>query len=287
MVPSVAMNGSMLPAVVTRPLARPQTAPMTMASAIATTSIVAGSAITPLFMNMIVRLATNATMEPTDRSRPPADITKVAPTAMMAMKALRVMTLSRLSMLMKFGFAIAPSIRRRASARKGATARRSMSFQDFCTFRLSAARSVIFDPLCGLPRFDAGRQHDDLVLVHVLACYRADDPPRPHDHDAVANSDQFLHLGRDDDDRAPLRGEYHDELVDLFLGADVDTTRRLVDNNDGGISHHHFGQQQLLLVAARKLAGKHVLAAGADVELADRLVERDALLRPVDLKPAP
>src|SRR5258708_1353718 len=177
MVPSVAMNGSMLPAVVMRTLARPQAAPMTMASAAATTSISAGSAITPLFMDMIIRLATNATMEPTDRSRPPADITKVAPTAMMAMKALRVMTLRRLSMLMKFGFAIAPSIRRSASATKGATARRSMSFQDFCTFLVSAARSVILTPLCGFPRFDAGRQHDDLVLVHVLTCYRADDPP--------------------------------------------------------------------------------------------------------------
>ena len=106
------MNGSMLPAVVIRPLARPQAAPMTMASATAKTSIVAGSAITPLFMNMIIRLATNATMEPTDRSKPPADITKVAPTAMMATKALRVMTLRRLSMLMKFGFAIVPGIRR-------------------------------------------------------------------------------------------------------------------------------------------------------------------------------
>src|SRR3954451_20591384 len=186
MVPSVAMNGSMLPAVVIRPLARPQIAPMTMASAIATTSIVAGSAITPLFMNMIVRLATNATMEPTDRSRPPADITKVAPTAMMAMKALRVMTFKRLSMPMKFGFAIAPSISSRTSATNGATARRSMSFQDFCTFRVSAASSVI--SLRSLLGLDAGRQHDDLVLVHVLACHGADDPPGPHDNDAVANA---------------------------------------------------------------------------------------------------
>src|SRR5450755_2500210 len=235
------MNGSMLPAVVIRPLARPQAEPMTMASAIATAIIVAGSAITPLFMNMIVRLATNATMEPTDRSRPPADITKVAPTAMMAMKALRVTTFNRLSILMKFGFAIAPSIRRRASARKGATARRSMSFQDFCTFRPSAARSVIFDPLCGLPGFDASRQHDDLVLVHVLARYRADDPPRPHDHDAVANADQFLHFGRDHNDRPPLRGERRDELIDLFLSADVDATRWLIDDDNGRVSHHHLG----------------------------------------------
>src|SRR3954462_15145508 len=187
MVPSVAMNGSMLPAVVIRPLASPHAAPMTMASAIATTSIVAGSAMTPLFMNMIVRLATNATIEPTDRSRPPADITNVAPTAMMAMKALRVMTFSRLSTLMKFGFAIAPSIRRSASATKGAAARRSMSFQDFWIFRASAASSVIL--LCSLARFDAGRQHDDLVLVHVLAGYGANDPSGPHDHDAVANAD--------------------------------------------------------------------------------------------------
>ena len=50
----------------------------------------------PLFMKMIIRLATKAVIEPTDRSSPPAEMTKVPPTATMAMKALRVATLTRL-----------------------------------------------------------------------------------------------------------------------------------------------------------------------------------------------
>ncbi len=81
MVPSVAMNGSMRPRVVMSPLARPQAAPMATASAPATMSMVIGSLIEPPFMNRIIRLATNAVMAPTERSRPPAEMTKVAPTA--------------------------------------------------------------------------------------------------------------------------------------------------------------------------------------------------------------
>ena len=129
-VPSVAMKGSMRPTVVIRPLARPQSAPMPIASSMAATSIRNGLAIMPLFKNMIVRLATKATIEPTERSRPPAEMTKVAPTAMIAMKALRVSTLERLSMPRKFGLTKLPSTSSSASATKGATARRSTSRQD-------------------------------------------------------------------------------------------------------------------------------------------------------------
>ncbi len=38
-------------------------------------------------MNMIMMPVTKAAIEPTERSSPPEEITKVAPTAMMAMKA--------------------------------------------------------------------------------------------------------------------------------------------------------------------------------------------------------
>jgi hypothetical protein len=69
------MNGSILPIVVMRPLNRPQAAPMARATSMAATSISVGSAITPEFMNRIIRLATKATIEPTDRSSPPDEIT--------------------------------------------------------------------------------------------------------------------------------------------------------------------------------------------------------------------
>ena len=128
-VPSVAMKGSILPTVVIRPLARPQSEPMTMASAMAAAIIRPGSAIAPEFMNRIIRLATKATIDPTERSRSPDEMTKVAPTAMIAMKAERVATLARLLSPMKLGFTRAPTISRISSAAKGATARRSTSRQ--------------------------------------------------------------------------------------------------------------------------------------------------------------
>ena len=49
-------------------------------------------------------------MEPTDRSSPPPAMTKVAPTAMMAMKAERVTTLSRFDAVRKSGLISAPAI---------------------------------------------------------------------------------------------------------------------------------------------------------------------------------
>lgn len=84
MVPSVAMNGSILPTVTMTPFARPHSSPVTTAIAIP-----AGMAQRPrlgaiMFMNMMVMPAMKATIEPTDRSRPPDEMTNVAPTAMMA-----------------------------------------------------------------------------------------------------------------------------------------------------------------------------------------------------------
>ncbi len=129
-VPSVAMNGSIFPTVVISPFASPQSAPATMVKTTATASISAGSAMMAEFIKRIIRLATKATIDPTERSRSPDEMTKVAPTAMMAMKALRVATLARLVMPMKFGLTSAPTTSSSASAANGATALRSISRQE-------------------------------------------------------------------------------------------------------------------------------------------------------------
>ena len=75
-------------------------------------------------------------------------------------------------------------------------------------------------------------------------------------------------------------------LIDLLLGADVDAARRFVDDDDLRIELHHLGKQQLLLVAAGKLAGKHVVARRADIELADGGLERGLLFGTVEHGPA-
>ena len=52
-------------------------------------------------------------------------------------------------------------------------------------------------------------------------------------------------------------------MIDLVLGADIDTTRRLIDNHDVRVDGHHLGKQQLLL-HGRKGAGVISSLTGAD-----------------------
>ena len=78
--------------------------------------------ISPELRNMISTPATSAAIEPTERSSPPAVMTSVSPTAMVAMKVERASTLVMFSPLRKRGLTKAPSAHSSASARKGATA---------------------------------------------------------------------------------------------------------------------------------------------------------------------
>ena len=59
--------------------------------------------------------------------------------------------------------------------------------------------------------------------------------------------------GDHDDGLARCR-QIIDDAVDLVLGADVDTTGRLVQNQDIRLGEHPLGQQDLLLVAAGKIS---------------------------------
>ena len=124
MVPRVTMKGSMRPNVTTRPLARPQAALTATATAMPSARVSTPPEPAP-FSVRIITPATRAAMEPTERSSPPPAITKVAPIAMMAMKAERVTTLRRFAGSRKLGLTRAPSARSAASAMKGESARMS------------------------------------------------------------------------------------------------------------------------------------------------------------------
>ena len=151
MVPSVAMNGSIRPTVVIRPLASPQVAPIATATTMPASSMVSGSPIAPLLRNRIIRLATKAVIAPTERSRPPAEMTKVAPTPMIAVKAARVSTLTMLPTVKKLSLTNEPTTRRMKSATNGAIA--AMSTRPMLHFRgpLFAVVSVISAPRSLLP----------------------------------------------------------------------------------------------------------------------------------------
>ena len=72
-VPSVTMNGSILPSVVVRPLNSPHSAPTPSDSAIAATISSVVFSISPELRNRIIRPETSAAIEPTDKIEPAAD----------------------------------------------------------------------------------------------------------------------------------------------------------------------------------------------------------------------
>jgi hypothetical protein len=78
-----------------------------------------------------------------------------------------------------------------------------------------------------------------------------------------------LHLAR------PHHGV--DEFVDLALVANVDATRRFIDDHHRRIGEHDLGKQQLLLVAARHAAGDDTPVAHADIEASARALQRGSL----------
>src|SRR5271170_2473396 len=80
MKPSVTMNGSILPSVMTSPLTRPARDPSRSPArmTIATTPGPSPSCWASQFISTIMTPETMAAIEPTDRSMPPAVMTKVA-----------------------------------------------------------------------------------------------------------------------------------------------------------------------------------------------------------------
>ena len=120
-VPSVTMNGSMRPLVISKPCASPNTAPSSSAKTMPMVTTTYGELIDVLmpFISRIIAPAISAAIEPTDRSMPPEMMTKVMPTAMMPMKAVRVSTFRTLSAVAKSGLSAQPAMHSRTRPSSG------------------------------------------------------------------------------------------------------------------------------------------------------------------------
>ena len=72
-----------------------------------------------------------------------------------------------------------------------------------------------------------------------------------HDIDSITDTKDFWHLRRNNDDRFPLLCQLVDDTVNLILGADIDTTRRFIEDQDVRVCLNPARQHDLLLIAAR------------------------------------
>ena len=109
---------------------------------------------------------------------------------------------------------------------------------------------------------------------------RGHDLAAPHDNHAVAHAQDLRHFRGDHDDAFSSLDQAVHNIVDLDLGAHVDTAGGLVEDVDIGVGVDPFADNDLLLVTAGQLSddlvnGRRLDPQGLDVALAGLF---DALL---------
>ncbi len=76
--------------------------------------------------------------------------------------------------------------------------------------------------------------------------------PGTHHPDAIAESKQLRQITGNKQHRKAAGGQTVDELVNFFLGSDIDPLRRLVEDQDLRLSCQPASERDFLLVAARQ-----------------------------------
>ena len=74
----------------------------------------------------------------------------------------------------------------------------------------------------------------------------------------MRQSEHFVEVGADNNDRHAFAGEFGDDFVDGRASADIDAARRLVENDDLGLAQDALGDDHFLLVAARQRSDRLV-----------------------------
>src|SRR5262244_3571753 len=221
----------------------------------------------------------SAMIEPTDSSMPPVMMTKACASENRPKRPTRFAVFDRLIGDRKRGLMIATAAPTTRMSRK--RPRSFLNIAAFATYPISpnchprgsggpgyatgrwpwipAFAGMTIDkwrtfgdpfPLCWQPVAHGQLQH--ILLAEAAAVEEATDGTFAHDGDSIADADDLLHVAGDHQDRdAAVRQRAH-QLVDLALGADVDTAGRLVEDDDARLHGKPLGEDHLLLVAAGK-----------------------------------
>src|ERR1700723_2200801 len=118
----------------------------------------------------------------------------------------------------------------------------------------------------GVVPITADRGRGDQIVVHAATGDLVGDLPAPQDQHPMAQPDEFLVVGRDDDYGGAVGGGLVDELVDVRLGADVHALGRLVEDEHLGFHPQPAGQHHLLLVAAGQVGHGELAVSRAYVQ---------------------
>src|SRR5260221_6800415 len=213
---------------------------------------------------MPVALAMAATLRSISAHR----MTKVRPTAIIAVTETCVRILARLPSVAKDGLAALKNTTRKSSVRNGAMLRSWPRSQRARPPVAAGARSAA----CPVIRSRASGGGKEAILADRLAGELAHDRALLHDDDAVGEGEHGLGLGRDDDDADALIAQPAHDLDHVVLGADIHAARRLAQHAHLRRIGQPVGQPDLLLVAARQRAQQPLRRGRADMQPADMLV---------------
>jgi hypothetical protein len=90
--------------------------------------------------------------------------------------------------------------------------------------------------------------------------------PAAHDADGIADPHEFGQIRADEKDGFALRGQLAHQPVDLGFAADIDASRRLIQEQNPGLVMQQSADGDLLLIAAGEFGGRLAGALGADIE---------------------
>ena len=96
------------------------------------------------------------------------------------------------------------------------------------------------------------REAHDRFLGRRCARQNPGLPSFAHHQNPVGQQQQFRHFRAHGDDGQPARREIEDQLVDFLLRADIDATRRFVEQQHPWLHPEPLADHDLLLVAARQ-----------------------------------
>src|SRR3984957_6282502 len=223
-----------------------------------------------------------ASNEPTERSMPAVRITKVIPTASKPVIDTCRITLKRLIEERDRDTMMGNSP---INGKKNSVGAKRALNPKTSTPLSSAASSLASLMQC--PRSSRrGRGGAILVRCHhrhqdflrrLGARDFAGDAALAHRHDAIRHRENFRKLRRNDDDRDALLRHVDEEIVDLDFRANVDASRRFVDDENPGPQRQPARQHDLLLIAAGELTRRLVRARHSNRQELTELVDQRVL----------
>ena len=127
----------------------------------------------------------------------------------------------------------------------------------------------------------ASRFHDGFLRA-VGALENSGDASFVHHGNAVAVSENLLHVAADHQNGDAGRGKPPHQLIDLGFRTDIDTSRRFVKQDHSRLQRQPLRENDLLLVSSAQACGLRLNGGRLDLQFLTRCLRSGELLPPAD-----